>query len=76
MINMFLMKFLGRVSPSMSLAAVPPCINSTAQMNWLNRGDVRKALHIPDILPPWDICRSDVTDHYATSLKSFLWAFA
>lgn len=40
-----------------ALRGVPPCINSTAQMNWLNRGDVRKALHIPDTLPPWDICR-------------------
>lgn len=36
---------------------VPPCINSSAQISWLSRGDVRKALHIPDILPPWDICR-------------------
>uniref|UniRef100_A0A8C7GVL0 Carboxypeptidase n=1 Tax=Oncorhynchus kisutch TaxID=8019 RepID=A0A8C7GVL0_ONCKI len=42
---------------------VPPCINSTAQMNWLNRGDVRKVLHIPDTLPPWDIC-SDVGGQY------------
>lgn len=41
----------------MFVGEVPPCINSTAQTNWLNRGDVRKALHIPDILPPWDICR-------------------
>lgn len=39
------------------LHSVPPCINSSAQANWLNRGDVRKALHIPDTLPPWDICR-------------------
>ncbi|GAA6227845.1 lysosomal protective protein-like [Lates japonicus] len=59
-------KFLGRVSPSMSLGVVPPCINSTAQMNWLNRGDVRKALHIPDILPPWDICSDTVGEQYTT----------
>uniref|UniRef100_A0A8C8EZ94 Carboxypeptidase n=1 Tax=Oncorhynchus tshawytscha TaxID=74940 RepID=A0A8C8EZ94_ONCTS len=43
---------------------VPPCINSTAQMNWLNRGDVRKALHIPDTLPPWDICSDVVGGQY------------
>lgn len=53
-------KFLDPVS----LGEVPPCINSTAQMNWLNRGDVRKALHIPDILPPWDICSDDVGGQY------------
>ncbi|TMS12965.1 Lysosomal protective protein [Larimichthys crocea] len=33
-------------------------------MNWLNRGDVRKALHIPDILPPWDICNDAVGGNY------------
>lgn len=45
------------VGSTPNVQGVPPCINSTAQMNWLNRGDVRKALHIPDVLPPWDICR-------------------
>lgn len=56
-----------RAPPSLSLAEVPPCINSTAQTNWLNRGDVRKALHIPDTLPPWDLC-SDVVGEQYTSL--------
>ncbi|XP_054892363.1 cathepsin A-like [Poeciliopsis prolifica] len=51
---------------SVSLGSVPPCINSTAQKNWLNRGDVRKALHIPDVLPPWDICSDVVGQHYTT----------
>ncbi|XP_051560097.1 lysosomal protective protein-like isoform X2 [Myxocyprinus asiaticus] len=49
-----------------SVNSVPPCINSTAQMNWLNRGDVRKALHIPDVLPPWDICSDVVGSQYHT----------
>ncbi|XP_051989742.1 lysosomal protective protein-like isoform X2 [Xyrauchen texanus] len=49
-----------------SVNAVPPCINSTAQINWLNRGDVRKALHIPDVLPPWDICSDVVGSQYHT----------
>lgn len=57
-------KFSGGVTPSVSLGEVPPCINSTAQTNWLNRGDVRKALHIPDTLPSWDICSDDVGAHY------------
>ncbi|XP_029945667.1 lysosomal protective protein [Salarias fasciatus] len=52
------------VSSPTSLGIVPPCINSTAQANWLNRGDVRKALHIPDILPAWDICSDDVGMKY------------
>ncbi|KAJ3594059.1 hypothetical protein NHX12_006391 [Muraenolepis orangiensis] len=41
---------------TLTVGGVPPCINSTAQTSWLNRGDVRKALHIPDVLPPWDLC--------------------
>uniref|UniRef100_UPI0037E8CCBF lysosomal protective protein n=1 Tax=Semicossyphus pulcher TaxID=241346 RepID=UPI0037E8CCBF len=57
-------KFSDGVSSLVSLGEVPPCINSTAQMNWLRRGDVRKALHIPDILPPWDICSEDVGAQY------------
>uniref|UniRef100_A0A669BEW6 Carboxypeptidase n=1 Tax=Oreochromis niloticus TaxID=8128 RepID=A0A669BEW6_ORENI len=52
------------LSSSTTLGEVPPCINSTAQMNWLNRGDVRKALHIPAILPPWDICSDKVESQY------------
>lgn len=57
-------KFSDAVKSFMSLGEVPPCINSTAQKNWLNRGDVRKALHIPDILPPWDICSDEVGGQY------------
>ncbi|XP_062242317.1 cathepsin A-like [Platichthys flesus] len=57
-------KFSYRVISSVSLGEVPPCINSTAQMNWLNRGDVKKALHIPDVLPPWDICSDEVGENY------------
>uniref|UniRef100_A0A665T6X1 Carboxypeptidase n=1 Tax=Echeneis naucrates TaxID=173247 RepID=A0A665T6X1_ECHNA len=57
---------VNRMTPLVSLGEVPPCINSTAQMNWLNRGDVRKALHIPDTLPPWDICSDYVGNNYTT----------
>lgn len=52
----------GRVT--LNVGGTPPCINSTAQRNWLNRGDVRKALHIPAILPRWDLCSDDVGDGY------------
>ncbi|XP_036399622.1 cathepsin A-like isoform X1 [Megalops cyprinoides] len=53
-----------------ALQEVPPCINSTAQMTWLNRGDVRKALHIPDTLPPWDICSDDVGSQYVNKYRT------
>ncbi|KAF7659081.1 hypothetical protein LDENG_00003530, partial [Lucifuga dentata] len=57
-------KVSGAIPFSKSLDEVPPCIDSKAQSQWLNRGDVRKALHIPDILPPWDLCSDDVGDQY------------
>ena len=38
----------------------PPCINSTASTNYLNRMDVRSALHIEPSLPKWDVCKSVV----------------
>uniref|UniRef100_A0A3P9IWM9 Carboxypeptidase n=1 Tax=Oryzias latipes TaxID=8090 RepID=A0A3P9IWM9_ORYLA len=59
-------KLPGARTPTPSLGGVPPCINSTAQTNWLNRGDVRKALHIPDVLPLWDICSDAVGEKYKT----------
>ena len=40
-----------------NLGAQVPCINSTAAHGWLNRADVRQALHIKAGLPDWDICR-------------------
>ncbi|CAL1604035.1 unnamed protein product [Knipowitschia caucasica] len=55
-------KLAGLINPS--LGEVPPCIDSAAQIQWLNRGDVRKALHIPDILPPWDLCSDFVGGNY------------
>lgn len=59
-------KFPGKAASPVSLSKVPPCINSTAQTAWLNQGSVRKALHIPDVLPPWDLCSEDVGSHYST----------
>lgn len=58
-------KLVGIMNPSKSLGGVPPCIDSAAQTKWLNRGDVRKALHIPDILPPWELCSDTVEGNYS-----------
>ena len=35
----------------------PPCTNATAPSNYLNDPQVRKALHIPEQLPRWDLCK-------------------
>ncbi|XP_068171755.1 cathepsin A-like isoform X2 [Antennarius striatus] len=59
-------KLSGDASASVSLEEVPACLNSTAQISWLKRGDVRKALHIPDILPAWDLCSDEVSEQYSS----------
>lgn len=35
----------------------PPCTNTTAPSTYLNNPYVRKALHIPEKLPRWDMCK-------------------
>ena len=35
---------------------VPPCTDAYGMTTYLNRSDVRKALHIPDSAPEWSAC--------------------
>lgn len=42
-----------------------PCINSTAGTNYLNRDDVRRAIHVNPNLPKWSIC-SDILRYNST----------
>ena len=35
----------------------PPCIDSKPSTVYMNREDVKKALHIAQNLPQWQICR-------------------
>lgn len=42
-----------------------PCINSTAGTHYLNRDDVRRAIHVSLDLPQWSIC-SDVLRYNST----------
>ncbi|CAH1270301.1 CTSA [Branchiostoma lanceolatum] len=48
----------------------PPCINATAQTAWLNRPDVRKALHIPDFVQQWALCSEDVGAQYKSTYST------
>jgi len=40
------------------LKETPPCVNGQFIINYLNRADVRAALHIPTSYPGWDMCTS------------------
>lgn len=51
------------------LGGDPPCINSTAIEDWLNKPDVRDALHIPKHLPKWDICSDPVSQGYSRDFQ-------
>nr|XP_058893753.1 lysosomal protective protein isoform X2 [Kogia breviceps] len=42
----------------------PPCTNTTAASTYLNNPLVRKALHIPNQLPRWDVCNFLVNIQY------------
>ncbi|XP_067906064.1 lysosomal protective protein-like [Heterodontus francisci] len=42
----------------------PPCINETVLWTWLNRADVRTALHIPESVQTWELCSQVVSENY------------
>uniref|UniRef100_A0A914UX70 Uncharacterized protein n=1 Tax=Plectus sambesii TaxID=2011161 RepID=A0A914UX70_9BILA len=44
--------------------SLPQCAHYNDTTIWLRRADVRKALNIPDSLPPYDSCSEAVTDNY------------
>lgn len=50
--------------PGEPLKSDVPCINSSAVTAWLNSRDVRRALHIPEKVPDWEICSSEVGSKY------------
>jgi hypothetical protein len=41
------------------LRLTPPCLNFTNVVKYMNTAEVRKQLHIPDIVQKWDVCRYD-----------------
>ncbi|KAF6087730.1 cathepsin A [Phyllostomus discolor] len=48
----------------------PPCTNTTAASTYLNNPLVRKALHIPEQLPSWDMCNFLVNLQYRRLYQS------
>ncbi|CAK8684916.1 unnamed protein product [Clavelina lepadiformis] len=61
--KIFNRKLLSR-QPHVGLRLTPPCINATAVTSWLNREDVRTALHIEKSLKKWAVCSEVVSATY------------
>uniref|UniRef100_A0A0B7B8G6 Carboxypeptidase n=1 Tax=Arion vulgaris TaxID=1028688 RepID=A0A0B7B8G6_9EUPU len=50
--------------PADKLLLTPACTNDTAIVNYLGSPNTRKALHIPDVVQPWEVCSYDVSTNY------------
>ncbi|KAI0228585.1 Lysosomal protective protein [Lamellibrachia satsuma] len=64
------MQVLLQKVPEGRLSVVPPCVDVRGITTYLNRGDVRKALHIPSSLPKWEICSGIVGSSYKMLYKN------
>lgn len=49
--------------------SLPPCLYGVPVVNYMNRADVREALHIPDELGEWELCTTSADFHYIDSAK-------
>ncbi|KAK2167443.1 hypothetical protein NP493_1277g00003 [Ridgeia piscesae] len=56
--------------PQEKLSVVPPCVDVRGITTYLNRADVRKALHIPAGIPQWEICSGTVGTSYKMLYKT------
>ncbi|XP_071173761.1 lysosomal protective protein-like isoform X2 [Mytilus edulis] len=52
------------------LRLTPPCLNYSNVVKYLNTAEVRKQLHIPDMVQKWDICSADINLNYGRKYDS------
>ncbi|XP_072135373.1 lysosomal protective protein-like isoform X1 [Mobula birostris] len=67
-------KFDERMATDTSGNFAPPCVNDTAMWTWLNRADVRAALHIPGNVQGWQLCSEEISRTYGriyTNMETF-----
>ncbi|TKR80512.1 hypothetical protein L596_014576 [Steinernema carpocapsae] len=61
----FLAKKFGH-SNEVSSHAEPACAHHDDDILWLNRKDVRRAIHVPTSLPAYSSCNQDISQNYVT----------
>ena len=49
-----------RAAKNGGVGEVPPCVYGDPLLAWMNQADVRKAMHIPDSYPAWDMCSGTI----------------
>lgn len=52
------------LKPINSFSADAPCMNDSAMIRYMNNAEVRRALHIPENLPKWDVCSDEISTTY------------
>jgi len=48
----------------------PPCINSENVESWINRPEVRQAIHVPTFVQNWTVCSGEVGALYQRTYES------
>ncbi|KAM3923061.1 lysosomal protective protein-like [Leptodactylus fuscus] len=62
------LKEMSRLNKTISMSV--PCVNDTDVTTYLNNPEVRSALHIPNDLPPWEICNGNVFSHFKREMEN------
>lgn len=55
--------------------SLPPCLYGVPVVDYMNRDDVRRALHIPDGVQDWEMCTSASNWHYIDEPRGSQWAY-
>ena len=51
---------MGKKKNPKQLSELPPCTFGSSLLTYMNSKEVRTAMHIPDYVPAWDLCTSNI----------------
>jgi carboxypeptidase C (cathepsin A) len=55
------------------LGELPPCTFGSALLDYMNSDEVRKAMHIPDYVQAWDLCKTGI--EYLSEPEASQWIY-
>ena len=56
-----------------ALKELPPCTFGSELLNYMNSDEVRQAMHIPDYVQAWDLCKTGIV--YDSQQKASQWIY-